>query len=263
MVRWTVGTPAGSVARCTAAELAAEGPAVYERYRRAQPGALERSALWWDYLVNRPPGEEKREGDEFQVIRRDAAGVADGYARYRLKGDWRDRAPDGRVFVDELVSATDDAYVALWQHCTSVDWMRRVTAGGRPLVEPLPFMLADRRAAIQKNRGDFVWLRMIDPVACLRARCYRVEDRLVVQVVDEFGGPAAGTFVVAPGACGSCSDAPDITLSVADLSAAYLGGTPLRPALLAGRVTEHAPGAVARFDRMFLTDEPPWCNTDF
>ena len=267
MTQFTVAAPSGTVRRTTPAELVAEGPAVFDRFRLSSPGEIERKPLWWDYLINRPPNEEKKPGEEFHVLRRDADGVVDGFASYRVRGEWEDRIPNGTLEIDDLIATSDDAYVALWQHCTSVDWVRRVKAPGRPPVEPLPFLLTDRRAATQKVRGDFVWLRILDPAAALAARTYEVDDRLVLKVVDKFGGPARGTFVVDGGPKGASSEEsrakPDLTVEVADLGSAYLGGTPLWPAAFAGRVKEHRSGAVAAFDRMFGTTVAPWCTTGF
>ena len=63
--------------------------------------------------------------------------------------------------------------------------------------------------------------------------------------------------------CEATTDPADLTIGVAEIGAAYLGGTPLWPAAAAGLVIEHRPGAVASFDRLFGTDPLPWCNTWF
>ena len=55
----------------------------------------------------------------------------------------------------------------------------------------------------------------------------------------------------------------DLTLDVAALSAAYLGGARLRDAVLAKGVDEHRPGALAEADALFRTAELPWCSTGF
>ncbi|GLW18006.1 MULTISPECIES: sterol carrier protein domain-containing protein [Streptomyces] len=50
----------------------------------------------------------------------------------------------------------------------------------------------------------------------------------------------------------------DQALDVRELSAVYLGGTPLRRFAHAGLVTEHTPGAVRRLDAALETDRLPF-----
>ena len=52
---------------------------------------------------------------------------------------------------------------------------------------------------------------------------------------------------------------PDLTLSAADLAAAYLGGVSFQTMFNAGRIEEHVPGALVRADAMFTTAQQPWC----
>ena len=58
-------------------------------------------------------------------------------------------------------------------------------------------------------------------------------------------------------------ESPELTLTARDLGAAWLGGTGLWLAADVGRVDEHTVGVVARFDDLFVTPRPPWCNTWF
>ena len=56
---------------------------------------------------------------------------------------------------------------------------------------------------------------------------------------------------------------PDLGLDIADLGAAYLGGTKLASLARAERVTELSPGAVLRADRMLACNPPPISTTHF
>ena len=58
-------------------------------------------------------------------------------------------------------------------------------------------------------------------------------------------------------------DAPDLAAEINDLGAAYLGGFSFRALTDAMRVTEAAPGGVARADLLFRTERPPWCPRVF
>jgi len=52
-------------------------------------------------------------------------------------------------------------------------------------------------------------------------------------------------------------------LGPSQLGSAYLGGVRLANLARAGLVTEITPDALARADRMFVTEPAPWCDTDF
>ena len=56
---------------------------------------------------------------------------------------------------------------------------------------------------------------------------------------------------------------PDLTLPVAALGAAYLGGNRLAHVTLATGADEHRHGALAEADVAFHTTEAPWCSTFF
>lgn len=55
----------------------------------------------------------------------------------------------------------------------------------------------------------------------------------------------------------------DVALDVADLGAAYLGGTKLGALAGAGLVTELRPGAVRQLSAVMSWDPAPWCPVVF
>jgi predicted acetyltransferase len=245
----------------------AVAPQVYERFRRSQPGAIARRPHWWDVRLGMVSSPQAVKGPKpFFALYRDGDGAVDGYIQYRVNTAWNYRTPDGVVQVDELVAVTDEAYAALWRHCVGLDLVKKVTAENRPPVEPLPWLLSDQRAARQRERADLLWVRLLDIPSALMARSYRVEDRIVIEVCDPWLHRTLRLALNAGAAsvtCDATDDPAELSLGVAELGAAYLGGTPLWPAAAAGRVTEHRPGAVASFDRLFGTSLLPWCGTWF
>jgi hypothetical protein len=56
---------------------------------------------------------------------------------------------------------------------------------------------------------------------------------------------------------------PDLTVPVAALGAAYLGGTRLRDVTLATGADEHHPGSLALADGLLRTADEPFCSTFF
>ena len=57
--------------------------------------------------------------------------------------------------------------------------------------------------------------------------------------------------------------AADLVMSIADLSAAYLGAVRFSTLAHVGRVDERTEGALRRADAMFATDLKPWCIVHF
>ena len=240
-----------------------EGPAVFDRFRAQQPGAIARNERWWDFFcgVIRDPAEESVD-KRFHALCGD-----DGWLSYEIKGDWDGRLPANKLEIHDLVASTPEAYAALWYHCLTLDWIATVTASDRPVAEPLPDLLTDPRRAVVTEVTDFLWARLLDVPAALSARSYRGHDRLVIAVVDGFRPEQGGRYRLdvedGMGTCTATDDDPDVTVTARELGAAWLGGTGLWLAAGAGQVDEHTAGAVRRFDDLFLTNQPPWCNTWF
>jgi predicted acetyltransferase len=89
----------------------------------------------------------------------------------------------------------------------------------------------------------------------------------VLEVVDEeaYGGRRSFRLDAGPdGArCTPTTATADLTVPVAALGAAYLGGTRLRVAVLGTGWDEHRDGALADADALLRTGETPYCSTFF
>jgi predicted acetyltransferase len=265
-VRFAGPAPCGTVRYVDAVEFRRLAPPVYERFRLAQPGAIGRSARWWDMttgILPRPGGE----GPGFMAVHADDDGRPDGYVRYTVAEAWTGRAAASSIVLKDLVATSADAYEALWRLVTSADWIVSVTGDDRPTREPLASLVSDPRHVVQRDRADFLWVHLVDVPAALAARRYRVADRIVIELAPGFGTRDCVRVALDAGpdgaACEPTAEAADLTLTRSDLGAAYLGSTPLWPAAAARRVEAHRPGAVEAFDRMFGQDRPAWCHTWF
>jgi predicted acetyltransferase len=243
-----------------------EAPVLYERFRAAQPGSIERWERWWDRRLHQVevPGEDPPKG--YQAIYRSARGEPEGYVHYRAQQEWDAMRPKGLVTVGELVALTPAAYQRLWQHCCEVDLVTKLEAGDRTVSEPLPWLLEDGRAVRQTGRFDFVWVRVIDVCPTLSARRYSVEGRLVLDVVDPLGY-AGGRFLLEGGPSGaSCTrstESPDLSMPVATLGSVFMGSVAFHTLAVTGAVEEHTSGSLAGADAMFRSTPTPWCNTWF
>jgi len=240
-------------------------PDVFDQARRGQPGEMSRTDGWWQEFIRDP--EWMREGDSefFHVVCRDGADA--GLVSYRLKENWDDNLPNYTLRVIQLVASSAAVRAALWRYCLGVDLVGTVRFENMPVQEPVRWILRDPRRLRTRTVSDWLWVRIVDVAHALEARRYRMEDRLVIDVVDEFLPENNGPYELEAGPdgarCRRTNAAPDLRLSVADLGSAYLGGVSLTSLAAAGRVEESTPGALARADLVFGSDAPPWCSTDF
>ncbi|HKA04465.1 MAG TPA: GNAT family N-acetyltransferase, partial [Acidimicrobiales bacterium] len=124
-------------------------PPLYERFRRAQPGAIERDEWWWDVALEiaTVPGAKPWKG--YTAVYRNERGEPEGYVRYRTDGEWDARRPNVTLTVDELLAVTTAAYARLWRYCCEVDWVATIEAGDRRPDELLPWLVADARHVVQ------------------------------------------------------------------------------------------------------------------
>jgi predicted acetyltransferase len=242
-------------------------PALFDRFRRAQSGAISRDHVDFDreFGITTVPGRKTWVG--WVVVHRPAPNAEiDGLLRYHVDEEWEGMRPKSVAVIDDLVSINADAYAALWKLCCDLDNIATLTAENRSVDEALPWMLADGRAVVQTERFDNIWVRILDVETTLAARRYLTTGSLVVELRDAMNH-AAGRYLLEAGpdaaSCTRTTNAPDIELDVTTLGAVYLGGTSLQTMATAGLLVEHRAGAVTLADAMFRWNVTPWCNTWF
>jgi predicted acetyltransferase len=240
-------------------------PEVWERARPVRPGMVRRAKPWWDNFFYDPEHRRFGGGAYFFAVYEES-GLAEGYVAYRIRMNWQDGQDAHEVFVAELVTASDAALAALWKFCLNIDLTVKLETWGRPVDDPLWWMLADPRR-LHRIPHDAIWIRLLDVPDALSARSYPVAGNLVLEVRDDFGGPTSGRYAIegAPegAVCRPSRAEPDLVLGVAELAAVYMGGHKLSPLARAGRVEEQTPRALARADAMFAWDVAPWCPQGF
>jgi predicted acetyltransferase len=242
-------------------------PVVFDRFRRANPGEIERDDLYWDIVLGViPRAWNEDSAKRFHVLAEDGDGPV-GSMAYRIDDQWNGRIPNGKAIVDMFTATSAESYVALWDHLLRLDWVTRIEAEDRPDDEPLRLLVNDARLVRETMVSDFLWARLLDVPACLSARTYSTRDRLVLEVIDRFRPASGGRFALDGGpegaTCVPTGDPADLGVESADLAAAWLGGAPLWLPAQVGRVDEPTPGARHRFDTMFTNRPPPFCSTWF
>jgi predicted acetyltransferase len=260
-VRWISDRPGGRFRFVEPDEVLDVLPAVHDRVRAVRMGELSRSAQWW-----RSHAAAGREPITAFVVYEDEAGVDQAYAAYKVTERWNGSFPGHLVEVVFAGAATSSAHVALWRFLTELDLVSTLTTEAIPFDDELQWHLADARFLHTTDVSDMLWLRLLDVVGFLAARCYRVADELVIEVTggDE-GVPGRWRLVGGPdGAkCEQTGDAPDVSLSSKDLASISMGDHSARALGAAGRIEERTQGAVDRLAEMFRWDPLPYCATHF
>ena len=262
------GSPEGSVELVTPGDEArAALSSVFDAWRVGQVGEIRRRDHSWDFDLGLRDQFWEPKWSGFLALHRNVAGEVDGYARYRAEERWEQRQPRNTLQVDELHGLTLEASAALWRFLAEIDWVATVKASRRSPSDPLPWLLTNGRAAAVSDVGDGIWVRIFDVPACARDADIRSG------VARRAGGcrrRSAGRPHPGRPRCQSrrrnlpgTDQSPDLTLDVAALGTAYLGGTRLRDAVQANGVDEHRNGALAAVEALLRTPDEPWCSTFF
>ncbi|ANW17007.1 GNAT family N-acetyltransferase [Streptomyces clavuligerus] len=225
---------------------------VYDRYRRAQPGALSRPHRWWALGAGQPPVSP---APRYIAVHRDADGVADGYASYST-------GEGGTLTVDETIATDDVVFTALARFVLGHDLVSQVVFRHVPPGHPLRWQLADFRAGEVGDHTDWLWVRLLDVPRALTARGWSTDGDLVLDVDDLFLGEHGRYLLTVREGRADCVPTdrqPDLSLDISDLSSLYLGGIAPSTLVRAGHVQACRPGATARADAMFRTEHPPHC----
>jgi predicted acetyltransferase len=242
---------------------------IYEALRLQQPGAVSRSAGWWASYLWDPLMERQGATGMYHAVHTNREGVADGYVTYRIKEQWLASTPMGEVQVIELIARDPDAYRALWEFVLGTDLCQTVSCWRARVDEPLRWLLADPRRLSVNAMADDLYVRLLDIPRALAAREYATAGELVIEVSEPFPIARTGRFQLKAGGIGAGAEcrptdrAPDLTLGVDALGAAYLGGVSFTTLAAAGRVAGVDRKALAAADAMFHTGIAPYCSTMF
>jgi predicted acetyltransferase len=256
-VAFLPGGPAGTgtLREALPGEVRKELAEVFERVRPTRPGWSSRSAQWWDRILHDPPTHRDGFSPRHALLYETADGC-DGYAIWRTRMGWSSTGPTGTLEIREVVAATPEAYAQLWRFLFSVDLVRTVEHGMAAPDEPVTLLL-DEPKVLGSRILDGLWLRIVDLPAALSARRYPVPVDVVLEVTDALLPENAGRWRLTDAGCAPTTDPADLALDIADLGAAYLGGTPLGTLAAAGRVRELSDGSLAGASAAFSWTRQP------
>lgn len=209
---------------------------LHERARTQRAGQIAGWPARWQRMAGLAPSD-KSSADVRGVVWYDDDGRIGAAVAYRLKeieGEFR-----AEMGVRHLVADSAEGLRAIWSFVLHHDLVNRISVDLRPIDDPITWLVTDQRAITQRVH-DHGWLRILDVPAALQARTYLGADLDVVVGVSDPLGFAEGTWrvqITGGRAEVTATDAEAaLTLDVSTLSAAYLGGVPLRQLAAAGRV---------------------------
>lgn len=217
------------------------------------------------YLDDTPAFRNGREARRIVIVESD--GEPRGYTTFRRKVDWGHTGPRGTVSTSEVVALDPAAAHRLWSTVLDLDLTHEIEPFMIPMDDAITGLLVDIRAAAPKT-ADNVWVRIIDVPGALAARTYTTDVDLVLHVTDPRLPANEGSWRLTASAFGAATvtrsdDAPDLSLTVTELGAAYLGGTSLAALASAGRVDEHTDGSLLRAASAFGWPVAPVCSWVF
>jgi predicted acetyltransferase len=264
----TAPAPAGPTGRLRIAEPAqaiADLSKVYEQLRPDRTGWSSRDDRWWRFVLFDEPSL-RGGATRLHAVVHDTPHGPTGYALWRSKGSWVPHGPDGTVSVRELVATDAATYATLWRFLLDIDLTRHVEARFLALDEPL-LHLVDEPRRLGPQLRDALWLRIVDLPGALAARRYATPIDVVLDVTDPMlpgntgrwrltGGPDRAT-------CTPTTDPADLSGTVLELGAAYLGGPTLASLAAAGRIRELTPGALHRASTAFGWHRLPHITEQF
>jgi predicted acetyltransferase len=228
-------------------------------------GALNRNDDWWDVRWHDPESERHGASAYRFALHYDHRGRPDGYVAFRVKTSWESDS-GSEVIISELDALPGPARAALWRFILDLDLVRRFSTHGSPMDEPLRYLLHDLRS-VNAELEDGTYARLVDVPGALEARRYLTDLDVIIGVQDPLFPDNNRSIRLEAGPDGAAVTRsrrrPDVTMSVRELSAIYLGGTPLVPLARAGLVTERTKGAVQATAAAFAWPQPPFCPDFF
>jgi predicted acetyltransferase len=247
------------------ADLLGDIKAIHAAHQRERVGLLARDELHWQFEI--ADFEHDREGaGRLRALVWDGPDGPAGYALYAVRSRWEDHHPADEVRLNELVATTPEAAAALWDHLLNLALTRRIQWELAAEDEVLPHLLTDPRA-VGGTLRDALFLRLVDAPRALTERRYTLPVDVVLEIADGACPWNAGRWRLAGDATGAecerTTATADLALDVAELGAAYVGGTTLSALGAAGRVAEHTPGALAAASQAFKGLREPWTPDQF
>ena len=236
---------------------------VYDAVWPERVGHFARTAAWWDVALHDPEHERQGQTTLSCLLHFGADGVADGYALYSTADRWEaSGAASGIVRVRELMARDPDVTAALWGFLLDMDLMARTEILSLPVDDPLLHLLGDVRQA-QPRVKDSLWVRLVDVGRALSGGVMPRRSTSSWRWRTSSAPWNAGRWRLRAddvgATCERSADDADLSVDVAHLASAYLGGMSLASLAAAGGIGEHRAGALREAATAFGWHRAPHC----
>jgi GNAT superfamily N-acetyltransferase len=247
-------------------------PGMSERRRRidldliaTNVGTIVGEPEFYD-LLSHVSAEETRDSEPPRILIAVRDGRDVGYLTFKRKHKWPNSRPAAEVEAGSL-SGTPATRLALLRRVTDLDLSGKITVNGVAGSDPLLSWVQGPRDLGDVKPFDSLWVRLVDIQEAVAARGYEADCDVVVEVSDASAPWNAGRWRIrvkdGTGEATRTDDAAEVSLPVAALGAAYLGGGNLAEMQRAGTIAEHRPGAARDLWRAFRTDLGPYAARGF
>jgi len=229
-------------------------PRIYAENRPSRPGTIDRPAVWWHGLRLRT---ESTSGASYVAVY-GKPGAESGFARYHPVDTQTWFVSDQRtIVVEDFFAPNPDAYLGLLRFLLGLDLIDRVMFWMLPVDDPLPWLLADRRAARVTAVHDETWLRIVDVRQALSLRRYVGDGAVTIAVNDPLLSKNSATHTIARSGVESTSRRPDLSVGIEGLGAVLLGGTTWHSLAAGGLARAEEPAALTVADQLFTVRDAP------
>ncbi|MGJ5751424.1 putative acetyltransferase [Streptomyces puniciscabiei] len=239
--------------------------AVYAKLVPQRPGMLARRP-GWERAGLLDPESERGGASALQCVVAERDGQVTGYARFSTRIGWGESGHDGTVRLKDLAALDPVTEAALWRFLFGIDLMTTLSVNSRPVDDTWRYLVSDTRRCRPRLKDD-AYVRLVDVGTALSARTYQAPVDVVLEVEDTFCPWNAGRWRLTGdpkgASCERTSDAAELSLSVRELGASYLGGVTLLSLAAAGRVRELRPGALTEASVAFGSPVAPWLPHGF
>lgn len=231
----------------------------HEQVRSTRVGWLSRVEHSWDVqLADREIDRGGLSGYRYCLH-------PEGYVVFRVKGKSGPGGPADELHVRELVCTTEQAYADLYRFLLDMDLAGSIsfyTAWDDPITH-----MVDNPRQVRREASDALWMRIVDIDRALPLRAYSSDVDSVLEVEDSFCPWNSGrwrlTVKGGEATVARTEDPADVSLDIAALGSAFLGGARLSVLRRAHRVVEHTPGHVDALTMAFLGTHEPHCPEVF
>ena len=262
----SIEQPCGSMRILERQELISTVPAIYEQ-SRWRVGTINRPEWFWPLKLKQAldTTSEPWGKGTFVAVHSSDSGDDDGYVHYEVEWD-EDFAdnPTGKGKLIDLWGTSPDVELTLWDYLLGIDLVLVWQAATRPINDPIRRAMYDVRAYESRQRLDEQWVRLLDLDTALVQRTYGPTDRSVtLEIDDPMFAQNCGRWTITGAGAERADTAPDLSIDIATVSAAYLGGVSWVEMATTGSLPDAPTHILADLDALFSTGTAPFCGTMF